>query len=112
MCFLLLQRSQIGEVIGSGGFGKVYGARWNGTDVALKVVHHNRSLSEESVEKLMKEAEVVAIIFLFCDFPFPSQSTGVSLLSHRDFLPWDVGRARICCCSFFIFDPSMFPRWP
>ena len=55
---ILASDLQIGEVIGSGGFGKVYGARWNGTDVALKVVHHNRSLSEESVEKLMKEAEM------------------------------------------------------
>lgn len=56
----------------------MYGARWNGTDVALKVVHQHfvPDSSEEAMEKLMEEAEVfLSHLFFLILLVIPNMKT-------------------------------------
>lgn len=58
-----------GPEISSGKYGTVYSAKVRGNEVAIKVLHHNvtLSLSSNKVEELMRE---VAILRYDTSFPF------------------------------------------
>jgi len=36
-----------GELLGSGSFGRVFAARWDGRDVAVKVIEHSSETGEQ-----------------------------------------------------------------
>ena len=44
----------LGEVIGSGGFGKVYKAKWNGLNAAVKILNPIENAPKDEVYKLAK----------------------------------------------------------
>lgn len=54
---------ELGEQIGSGGYGEVYKATWKGTEVAVKVISSNRVSKE--MERNFRE-EVRLILILYC----------------------------------------------
>lgn len=63
---------QLGELIGSGGYGDVYKATWQGIDVAVKQLHL-RTLSADLTTDFQKEATIMAQ----CQFPYVVHLYGV-----------------------------------
>ncbi|SPN79254.1 5'-nucleotidase/apyrase [Brazilian cedratvirus IHUMI] len=55
-----LNELEIGENLGSGGFGEVNKALWKGTEVAVKMLHEKNSLSQERRKAFADEIRVMA----------------------------------------------------
>jgi serine/threonine protein kinase/2',3'-cyclic-nucleotide 2'-phosphodiesterase (5'-nucleotidase family) len=55
-----LNELEIGENLGSGGFGEVNKALWKGTEVAVKMLHEKSSLSHERRKAFADEIKVMA----------------------------------------------------
>nr|WIL04574.1 serine-threonine/tyrosine kinase fused to nucleotidase [Cedratvirus duvanny] len=55
-----LNELEIGENLGSGGFGEVNKALWKGTEVAVKMLHEKNSLSNEKRKAFADEIRVMA----------------------------------------------------